>query len=177
MSRATLRTLRSRAAARGWRTLTLRAAVLAAGWWILCEGEPIAIVLGSLIVVAALIAGLSLPPSPAPRWQPGGLLRFAAVFAAGSVRGGIDVARRALAWRVRIAPDVVRYALRLPEGTARELFLGTTSLMPGTLAITCEGSQVALHVIAVHRALPDELAALEATVARATGVRMEESRA
>lgn len=166
-----------RAIAWGWRALVRRAAVLAAGWWILTEGEPIAPVFGAAVVLAALIASISLPsPSPAA-WHPLGLLRLAWIFVVGSVHGGLDVARRALAPRVRIAPCVMEYTLRLPEGTARNLLLGTLTLMPGTLAIADEGQRLELHVIAGRGGLADEVAALEAAVARATGARLEGPRA
>jgi multicomponent Na+:H+ antiporter subunit E len=172
-----LRTLRTRAAARGSRAVVLRALLLAAGWWILTEGEPGGLVFGALVVLVALIVGLALPSPPPPRWRPIGVLRFASVFAVRSVRGGIDIARRALAPRVRIAPCVTDYTLRLPEGAARNVFLGTLSLMPGTLAIACVGDRLEVHVIAARAELDDELAALEASIAEAAGERLEESRA
>lgn len=172
-----LRTFQSRAIAWGWRALVLRAAVLAAGWWILTERGPIGPGFGVLVVLAALIASISLPSPSPPAWHPLGLLRLAWIFVAGSVHGGLDVALRALAPRLRIAPCVMEYTLRLPEGAARNLLLGMLTLMPGTLAIADEGQRLELHVIAGRGGLADELAALEAAVARATGARLEEPRA
>lgn len=177
MTRATLRTLRARATVCGWRAVALRALVLAAGWWILTEGGPTVPVFGALVVLVALIAGLALPSPPPPAWRLLGLLRFAFVFVIRSVRGGVDVAWRALSPRVRIAPSVMEYSLRLPDGAARNLFLGTLSSMPGTLAVACEGQRLELHVIAARREIADELAALEASIADAAGERLEESRA
>jgi len=155
----------------------LRALVLAAGWWILTEGEPAGLVFGALLVPAALIASLALPSPPPVAWNLLGLLRFAFAFVVGSVRGGFDVAWRALSPRVRIAPFVMEYTLRLPDGAARNLFLGTLSLMPGTLAIASEGQHLEVHVIATRGQLAEELAALEASIANAAGERLEEPRA
>jgi multicomponent Na+:H+ antiporter subunit E len=154
----------------------LRALVLAAGWWILTEGGT-APVFGALVALMALIAGLALPSPRPPAWRLLGLLRFALVFVVRSVRGGADVARRALSPRTRIAPSVMAYSLRLPDGAARSLFLGTLSSMPGTLAIACDGQRLEVHVIAARGELVDELAALEASIAGATGERLEEPRA
>lgn len=172
-----LRTFHRRATAWGWRAVVLRAALLAAGWWILTEGNPSAPGAGALVVLAALIASIALPAPSPPAWRPLGLLRLAWIFAVGSVHGGLDVARRALAPRLPIAPCVMEYTLRLPEGAPRNLLLGTLTLMPGTLAIADEGQRLELHVLAARGGLADEIAALEASVARATGARLEEPRA
>ena len=172
-----LRTFQRRAIVWGWRAVVLRAAVLAAGWWILTEGEPIAPLSGALVVLAALIASIALPSPSPPAWHPLGLLRLAWIFVVGSVHGGFDVARRAVAPRLPIAPCVMEYTLRLPEGAARNLLLGVLTLMPGTLAIADDGQRLELHVIAARGGLADELAALEASVARATGARLEQPRA
>jgi multicomponent Na+:H+ antiporter subunit E len=177
MSPAALRTFQHRAIACGWRAVVLRAAVLAAGWWILTEGESSALLVGAPVVLAALISSISLPSPSPPTWHPLGLLRLAWVFVVGSVHGGLDVACRALAPRLRIAPCVMEYTLRVPEGAARNLLLGTLTLMPGTLAVADEGQRLELHVIAARGGLADEIAALEASVARATGARLEEPRA
>jgi multicomponent Na+:H+ antiporter subunit E len=157
--------------------VALRALVLAAGWGILTEGEPTGLVFGAVLVPVALLAGLALPSPSPPAWRVLGLLRFAFVFVVRSVRGGFDVACRALSPRVRIAPFVMEYTLRLPDGAARNLFLGTLSSMPGTLTVGCEGQRLELHVIAARGELADELAALEASIADATGERLEEPRA
>ncbi|MBX3155187.1 MAG: Na+/H+ antiporter subunit E [Deltaproteobacteria bacterium] len=148
--------------------------VLAIGWWVLAEGRP-GVVFGVFLVLLALLASLAVPPAPAPpSWHLRGLLRFAYVFVTGSVRGGFDVARRALAPRLAIDPDVMAYRTRLPEGAARQLLLGASSLMPGTLPIGGEGRVLELHVIAAREGLAGEIADLETAVAAATGARLEE---
>jgi multicomponent Na+:H+ antiporter subunit E len=177
MGRATLGTLRARAAACGWRSVVTRTLVLAAGWWILDEGDLGGLVFGGFVVLAAVIVSVLVASPPAPAWHPIALLRFAFVFIAGSIRGGFDVAWSAMAPRMRIAPYVTEYQLRLPEGMARNLLLGTCNLMPGTLTLACEGRRLDLHVIAVRGEVASQLAALEASIAAALGVRLEEARA
>jgi multicomponent Na+:H+ antiporter subunit E len=156
------------------RALVVRALLLAAGWWILVEGDAGALVFGVPMVLAALLASLSLPSSGSPRWHPLGLLRFARVFVVGSLHGGFDVARRALAPRVRIEPAIVDYRLRLPEGPARNLFLGAMSLMPGSLSLDVRGARLEIHVLAARKELVGELETLEASIARATGEQLLE---
>lgn len=155
--------------------MALRALVLAAGWWTLTDGA--ATVFGAVVALLALAASISLVPDAPPTWHPLGVVRFLLAFLGGSVRGGIDVAHRAMAPRMRIDPRVLQYTLRLPEGSARDLLLGTISLMPGTLSIACEGQRLDVHVLAARSSFISDLAALEATVARATGQHLEESRA
>jgi multicomponent Na+:H+ antiporter subunit E len=163
-----------RIGAAGGRALLVRAALLAAGWWILTAGDRSALGFGVPVVLAALAASLSLPAPAPPRWRPLGLLGFALAFGAGSVRAGIDVAARALAPHVRIAPAMVEYTLRLPEGSARNLFVATVNLMPGTLSVDVDGRQLHVHALAGHDpALVHRLEVLERRVARALGERLE----
>lgn len=171
-----LQQIRRRLALCGWRSLLLRALVLAAGWVVLTEAEPSGFGFGAAVVTLALLAGLLLPASRAPRWSVPGLVRFAAVFVIGSLEGGVDVARRALAPGLPLTPAVVRYPLRLPAGPARNLFMGTLSLMPGTLSVDLDGADLAVHVLV---GSIDEVTRrcreLEAHVARALGETLERS--
>lgn len=160
------------------RSAGLRTALLAGGWWIVTEGDRSAVAFGVPLVLLALGASLSLSPAPAPRWSATGLARFVVVFVAGSLLGGVDVARRALAPTLPIAPGMMRFPLRLRTSPARRLFMCTLSLMPGTLCVSQEGDELLVHV------LSDEgdgrsrtLRALEAHVARAVGEPLEERHA
>lgn len=150
---------------------------LAASWWILAEGHP-SIGYGIAVVAAARLAIAVVSPRDAPRWCLRGLPRFVAVFVSGSVRGGLDVARRALAPRMPIAPRILTYTVRLPEGAARNLFLGVLTLMPGSLGVDAAGASVGVHVLADHhRVLASELATLERCIARLARVPLEATHA
>ncbi|MFZ5477373.1 MAG: Na+/H+ antiporter subunit E [Myxococcota bacterium] len=151
-----------------------RTLILAGGWWIITEADPSALVFGVAVVVFTLVASRAVPSAPAPSWSATGLLGYGRVFLVGSVLGGIDVARRALAPRLPIAPTILRYPLRLATGPARRLFMGTLSLMPGTLSVRLDGDSLDVHVLfdegeAGSRRLRD----LEAHVARAVGDLLE----
>lgn len=169
------RLISERLAAVGSRGILVRTSLLAAGWWILAAGDPRALGFGVPVVLAALVASLALPSPASPGWRALGLLRFAWVFITGSVRGGIDVARRALARRVRIAPEIIAYTLRLPEGPARSLFVGTVNLMPGTVSLAVDGRRLRIHALAGDfPALARQFELLERRVAGALGERLED---
>ncbi|WP_437875917.1 Na+/H+ antiporter subunit E [Sorangium sp. So ce513] len=177
MKSEVLRKVRDHLATGGYRSVPVRTLVLAGIWWALTEGDRAGLAFGVPVVLLALFASACLP-SPSPRWSPLGLLRFALVFFIGSVRGGIDVARSALAPRLSISPVMIRYALRLPAGPARHLFIGTMNMMPGTLSVVLDGDQVEIHaLIDSGDELVGQLRALEGHVARALGERLERSHA
>jgi multicomponent Na+:H+ antiporter subunit E len=130
------------------------------------------------VVLLALATSVCLPSPRGPRWSPLGLLRFVWVFLTGSLRGGIDVARRALAPRCAIAPRMIRYTFRLPDGPARHLFVGTMNVMPGTLSADLEGDDVEIHVLVDSGdELVRQLRALEEHIARAMSEGLESRRA
>lgn len=160
------------------KSLLARAATLALGWWALTEGEAAALGFGAPIVLVALSASARCSSERTPRWNAAGLVSFAIAFSFQSVRGGVDVARRALAPRLSLSPTIVSYSLRLPSGSARNLFVGTLSLMPGTLGMGVRGNTLEVHVL-VDRGekLVRELEEWEVRVARALGEALEDARA
>jgi multicomponent Na+:H+ antiporter subunit E len=158
----------------GWRAALLRALVLAASWWIVSEGAA-ALTFAIASVALALLASLALPTGRPPHWRPLALLRLAGLFVIESIHGGLDISRRALAPRLPISPDVIAYAARLPEGPARNFFLGTISLMPGTLCVGAENGELKIHLLAKRSLIDAELDRVERAIARATGTPLEGS--
>jgi multicomponent Na+:H+ antiporter subunit E len=154
-----------------WVALAVRAAVLAAGWLILTAGARDGLGYGAAVVLLALLVSVGLGPPARTAWRPLGLLRFAGFFLHSSLRGGVDVARRALSPRRAISPQVTSYRTRLPAGAARDLFNAALSLMPGTLSVDRDGPALQVHVLA---ATADEtrrsLARLEDRIAGGLGV-------
>lgn len=170
--------VRDRLAAVGWRSVLIRALVLAVGWWALTEGDRAGLTFGVPVVLLALITSVTLPSPRAPRWSPLGLLRFLWVFVTGSLHGGLDVARRALSPRRPVTPVIIRFALRLPAGPARHLFIGTMNIMPGTFSADLDGDHLHIHVLVdTGDELVRQLRALEEHVARALNERLEPSHA
>jgi multicomponent Na+:H+ antiporter subunit E len=98
------------------------------------------------LVAAAIGAGVGswlASGRPYP-WRPHRLLAFTAYFLWESLRGGVDVAWRAMHPRLQIDPCFTRYSLQLPSGQPRTLMLSVISLLPGTLSADMEGEDVLL---------------------------------
>lgn len=117
----------------------VRAALLGLLWVFFAGWEADYAVYGAVAVAAATVLSLVLltpqgRPKPAvwPRrvWF---AVLLAAWFVGQSVRGGTDVALRALRGRRGIEPAVVEAGFQLPPGHARELALTMMNLMPGSM--------------------------------------------
>jgi multicomponent Na+:H+ antiporter subunit E len=146
---------------------------LAGVWWVLAEGDLSTWPAALLAVPAAALAfrNLASPLPPLPR--PGPLLLFLPWFFWQSVRGGADVALRAFAPRVRIAPGLRNYAIRLRDPAARVVFANAVSLLPGTFNAQLDGATITLHLL--DEAMPDsDLVTLEARIGRIFGERLDD---
>jgi len=148
-------------------TLFLRTGGAALLWWVLAGGAA----WGFGVPVIALAVGTSMVMQPTRRVhiRPLGLLRFLAFFALRSLSAGFDVARRAFAPGLPIAPAIVEHRLRLPPGPARVFLADTMSLLPGTLSAALAGDRLRLHVIDTGLPHERELRAAEAAVAALFG--------
>lgn len=156
------------------RAAVARAALMAGLWWVVAEGRGPGGATG-LAVAAATVAGatalsLGLAPPGRARVRPLAVPRFAAVFLAVSVTGGVDVARRALLPGRRVRPGWVVHRVRLPPGPARALFLTTVSLLPGTLASEDRGSEILVHALDTDLPVAASLRRTEEEVARLYGL-------
>jgi multicomponent Na+:H+ antiporter subunit E len=150
------------------RSLMLPAVVRAAAygflWWALTEGRG-ATGFGAAIVGVVTVISLWLaPPGGGRRWR--ALPGFLAWFAKESLRGGIDVARRALHPRLPLAPGFIDHPWRLAHTPARVLMANLVSLLPGTLTVEFRDSGLRVHVIDRGLAVAAELDDLEARIAR-----------
>jgi len=121
------------------------AAALLALWALLSGGT------GWLYGVPAALIGAGigawLAPGSLHRPRPFAILRFMGLFLVNSLRGGADVAWRALHPAMPMAPTWTDYPLRLHTPAGRALFLVTVSLMPGTLAADLRNGTVRVHVL------------------------------
>lgn len=122
------------------------AAVLGLLWLGLFGGK--ALLFGSVAIVATVLLSRAVAPLHALHFSPFGLVRFAAYFLIQSIAGGIDVARRALHWRLPLQRGTWRYPLRLPPGQSRLLFIAAIGLLPGTVAQRTQGDELWVHSIA-----------------------------
>lgn len=165
-----------RTAARVWLGRLLRLTLVAGLWWVITGGDPGSWLVGVPAVFAAAWAAERLRARPGPRFSIGGLLRFAPFFLWGSLRGGIDVARRTLGLRLRISPSFTEYRVQLAHPSARVFFANSVSLLPGTLTADLSGEQLRVHLLADDLDAQAELARLERAVARLFGQSLGETR-
>jgi multicomponent Na+:H+ antiporter subunit E len=149
---------------------------LVVAWWILAPPGQGGWWAGVVAVVAGFGAHRALGGSSVAeaRLRPLRLPAFLPWFLFQSMKGGADVARRALAPSLPLEPGFLGYPLRIPEGPARVFFLNAISLLPGTFSARLEGAELRVHVLAEPDLAPDRLARLEARVARLFGLELEE---
>jgi len=134
-------------------------------WLAVSEGAADAVWVGVPAVLGATAASLLLRPrgwrASGLRLRPIAALRFGAFFAWQSIRGGLDVARRALSPGLPIAPGFVDCAMHLPPGLARILVIDVASLLPGSLSVSLDGDRLRIHVLDVSMDVERSVRALE----------------
>ena len=113
-----------------------KTAILALLWYVITRGQTSAWIIGLPAVALAAMASVTLGRASLPRISLAGLVGFIALFLRESVRGGLDVARRTLAPKLRIQPGFTLYRPRLndPVGasTADQLYQPVTRHAGGT---------------------------------------------
>lgn len=132
-------------------------------FWLMLAGRD-----GADLAVGAVTAGLAawaslhlLAPS-SRRLQPLAMLAFAAHFLGQSVRAGFDVALRAFAPSLPLAPGFVRYRSLIDSADARATFFGLSSLMPGTLPCGTDATgDLVVHGLDVSQPIAADMAAEE----------------
>jgi len=143
-----------------------RTAILALLWWVIAQGQASAWLIGLPAVALAAMASVHLGRAASPEISLAGLSGFMVLFLRESVRGGIDVARRTLAPRLRIRPGFKTYRMQLTDPLARVLLINCISLLPGTLAARLDGDRVELHMLDAGEDPDPDLFRLEQAIAR-----------
>ncbi|MFN2309022.1 MAG: Na+/H+ antiporter subunit E [Gammaproteobacteria bacterium] len=141
-----------------------RATVYGFLWWAITEGRG-ASWFGAVIVAVVTVISLWLAP-PGGGWRWRALPGFLVWFVRESLRGGIDVARRALHPRLPLAPGFIDHRWRLARTPARVLMTNLVSLLPGTLSVEYRDRGLRVHVIDRQLPVAAELDDLEARIAR-----------
>lgn len=150
-----------------WRTIGL-----ALVWVVITEAAVTSLAVG--IPLALLGAALSVvvqPRSLSAVYVPGAV-RYLLFFAAQSVLGGVDVARRALSPSMPLDPACVQYPLRIAGDSPRVVFANTISLLPGTLSARFLGDVIEVHVLDNHARVLEDLARVEERVAGLFGTNL-----
>ena len=116
-------------------------------WSIIAKGALSSWVVGLPCIVAAVVAYQRLRVDGKPALQIRLIPGFSVWFLWHSLRGGIDVAWRALQPKVQLQPGFLHYRLTLPPGPARLFLVNVVSLLPGTLSADIEGDVLVLHAL------------------------------
>ncbi len=114
--------------------------------WIVLSGvDGKALAIGAVAVPAATSLSLHLLPRQQylHLWR---VARHFPVFLFSSLRGGLDVARRALSPAMPLSPGWVEVPAQLPDG-GRVAMGAELSLMPGTLAAGVRGERLLVHLL------------------------------
>ena len=145
-------------------TLLLRTSFFTLLWWLVTEGTG-GWAFGVPVVLLAVGASHWLQPERRLWLRPLAMLRFAGFFLWQSLRAGVDVALRAFHPAMPLAPALLEYRLRLPEGPARVFLADTMSLLPGTLSTELHDDCLCLHVLDARQAIEADLRRVEVHVA------------
>lgn len=158
----------------------LRMAGFAVAWLLLAGWEASYVGYGVVSVLAAtglsiVLIPIDVPPAgPIGPWRRlGSAVVLPVWFMGKSVAGGVDVAVRALRWRVDVQPAVVEARCSLPDGHARQLALLMMNLMPGTMVQRIKGDVVELHTVSVGLAPRHQWEELQRKVAPAFGLNID----
>jgi len=135
-------------------------------WWLLADGDKGSWMIGIPAVLAASWAASALGGGVRRNISLRGLLRFVSLFLWESLRGGLDVAGRTLAPRVRIDPGFTVYRTHLKNPGARLLLANSMCLLPGTLAADLHNDQIEVHMLDAAIDPQTELGRLERAVAK-----------
>jgi multicomponent Na+:H+ antiporter subunit E len=137
--------------------------------WVVAEGDTSA--WAFLLPILAVVATVDAILCSWRPWQirPLAAVRFATFFLWQSVRGGIDVALRAVHPRLPIAPAMRVFRMRLSAPPARVLLANAVSLLPGTLAVGIDDDCLRLHVLDAGGAIEPALRELETRIAALHG--------
>jgi multicomponent Na+:H+ antiporter subunit E len=154
-------------------SIVRRFALLLVTWLVITGARPEALLVGVLTVAAAVAISLRLlPPGP----QSVRITRVLAMvpgFLVDSLRGGVDVARRAFHPRMPLRPGWIDYPLRLPPGAGRVSLGNFLSLMPGSLAAGEYQNSLHVHCLDSTGSLVPKIAQQETLIARALGIDLE----
>jgi multicomponent Na+:H+ antiporter subunit E len=152
-----------------WR-FSARLALMALLWLGLNGADGSSLIVGGPVVVAAAWLSVNLLPSLSWHWSARGALAFAGWFLRESLRGGWDVACRALAPKLALSPNILCVPFQLPRGPARLFFCGAISLLPGTAVVAITENSLCVHALDGSPRVEKELRELERCVAALFGL-------
>ena len=155
------------------RTWSLRGILFSLMWWILTDGAMYSWLVGiPIVLIATLVSVMLMPPLS---WSLLGIMRFIPYFLLYSIRGGVDVAMRAIHPQLPISPGLLDYRFRLPPGLPRVFMANTVSLLPGTLSVELDEEILQIHVLDETGVIEEELNILENRLADIFGIELKQT--
>jgi multicomponent Na+:H+ antiporter subunit E len=134
--------------------------------WVVLIGAAFADLGAGLVAAAAATwTSLALLPPDGQRIRWLAVVAMVPAFLRKSVVAGLDVAMRALAPRVRLAPGFLAYRAGFPRGAMRNAFAMYTSLMPGTVPCADEREAIVYHCLDTSQPVAGDLAEEEQRIA------------
>jgi len=133
-------------------------------WVVISKGNLSSWVVGLPCIVIAVVAYQQLRVHGKPAIHVRLLPGFSIWFLWHSLRGGIDVAWRALQPKVQLQPGFLHYRLTLPPGPARLFLVNVVSLLPGTLSADIEGDVLLLHALDTSADITAEISEAESRI-------------
>jgi len=129
-------------------------------------------IVGGPVALAAAWISVKLLPAISWHWSVGGALNFSGFFLRESVRGGWDVARRAVSPGLALSPAIVCHSFHLPPGPSRLFFCSAISLLPGTAVVAIADGNICVHVLDHSSSMEEELRELERRVGALFGLEL-----
>ena len=147
-----------------------RLALMALIWLGLNGADWSSWIVGGPVAFAAAWISVKLLPAIPWHWSMWGVIAFAGFFLRESLRGGWDVARRALSPGLALSPAIVCHPLHLPAGPSRLFFCSAISLLPGTAVVSIAEGTICIHVLDGSPRVEEELRELERRVGSLFGL-------
>ncbi len=149
--------------------------VLASIWLLLSQGDIASWVIGLpfILIAMALRPSGQQSQNKESTFNLTGLLRFSYFFFIESFRGAIDISRRVLATDLKIDPYFYEYSIRLRHPVARQLFVNTISLVPGTLSADWFNENARIHSLDKQPQLKQGVIQLENRIASIFGEQLD----
>lgn len=142
-------------------------------WALLSRGELTAWIIGAPFLALAWIVWLRLKDNSSLENQchirPLGLALFLVYFITESVKGAWDVSRKVLTPRLSLASTFYDYPIRLKGLAAQRFFIGSISLLPGTLSADIKDDAIYIHILDDKEAALKGIERLEQRVAALFG--------
>lgn len=148
--------------------VVVRAASFFGLWIVLTQSaKPLDLAMGALAAVGATWTSWRLLPPETGRVRLVWLLALMPRFLWQSLLAGIDVARRAFAPKLPLAPGFVDYRTGFPRGQARNNFATIVSLMPGSLPSGDGPDTIEFHCLDCGQPVAAQMADEERLLAKA----------